>query len=175
MQLERESIVEGKVTGILKFGAFVDLGEGKSGMVHISEVSNTYVDDINNFLKVGQTVKVKVLSISEDGKIALSIKKAEPAPYREKDFKGGRAERHGDYSGKDKEFTTYPKRQQPKKQPAKKEPPDIEAIQYAYEPRSTATNASFEDMLSRFKASSEDRMSDLKRNMDVRKKGSRRR
>ena len=74
MQFEKDSVIEGKVTGILKFGAFVDLGEGKSGMVHISEISNSYVDDINKFLKVGQTVKVRVLSIAEDGKIALSIK-----------------------------------------------------------------------------------------------------
>ena len=78
MQLEVGSVIEGKITGILKFGAFVDLGGGKSGMVHISEVSSTYVNDINEFLKIGQTVKVKVVSIGEDGKIALSIKKAEP-------------------------------------------------------------------------------------------------
>lgn len=79
MQLEQGSIVEGKVTGILKFGAFVDLGNGKSGMVHISEVSNSFVNDINDFLKVGDGVKVKIISIGDDGKIALSIKKAEPA------------------------------------------------------------------------------------------------
>ena len=61
MQLVKDSVVEGKVTGILKFGAFVDLGEGKSGMVHISEVSNYYVEDIKDVLKVGQTVKVRVI------------------------------------------------------------------------------------------------------------------
>ena len=78
MQLEVGTVLEGKVTGILKFGAFVDLGNGKSGMVHISEVANTYVNDINEHLKEGQVVKVKIVSIAEDGKIALSIKKALP-------------------------------------------------------------------------------------------------
>mgnify|MGYP002514442104 CR=1 FL=1 len=59
MELEIGSIYEGKVTGITKFGAFVLLPMGKSGMVHISEVANTFVDDINNYLKEGQTVTVK--------------------------------------------------------------------------------------------------------------------
>lgn len=59
MQLENGKIVEGKVTGITKFGAFVDLGEGKTGMVHISEVAPTFVKEISDFLTQGQTVKVK--------------------------------------------------------------------------------------------------------------------
>ena len=80
MQFEVGSIVEGKVNRITKFGAFVELAPGKTGMVHISEVANSYVNDINDFLQEGQTVKVKVLSISEDGKIALSIKKTLPPP-----------------------------------------------------------------------------------------------
>ena len=74
MQLEVGSIVEGKVTGITKFGAFVDLGEGKSGMVHISEVADVFVSEITEFLSEGQMVKVKVISIGDDGKISLSIK-----------------------------------------------------------------------------------------------------
>ena len=69
MQIEVGSILEGKVTGIVKFGAFVDLPEGKSGMVHISEISNTYVENVTDFLAEGQTVKVKVLAINENGKI----------------------------------------------------------------------------------------------------------
>ena len=76
MQIEVGSILEGKVTGIIKFGAFVELPEGKSGMVHISEISNTYVENVSDFLQEGQTVKVKVLAINENGKISLSIKKA---------------------------------------------------------------------------------------------------
>lgn len=71
-------ILEGKVTDIMQYGVFVKLNEGKSGLVHISEVSNEYVEDINQVLKKGDTVKVKVLSIDDSGKIALSIKKALP-------------------------------------------------------------------------------------------------
>lgn len=75
MQLEVGSIVEGKVTGITKFGAFVDLG-GKTGMVHISEITTSYVKEIRDYLTENQTVKVKVLAIAPDGKISLSIKQA---------------------------------------------------------------------------------------------------
>ena len=77
MQLEVGTVLEGKVTGITKFGAFVALPEGKSGLIHISEVANTFVNDVHEFLSEGQTVKVKVLSISPEGKISLSAKRAE--------------------------------------------------------------------------------------------------
>lgn len=175
MQLEQGSIVEGKITGILKFGAFVDLGNGKSGMVHISEVSNSFVNDINDFLKVGDSVKVKIISIGEDGKIALSIKKAEPAPQKERsDFKKRPAPKQQDFDkDKDKDAPSFTRRPAPKK-PVKKEVVDPTELEYAYEPRSTVTDAGFEDMLSKFKASSEDRMSGLKKNMDVKKRGYRR-
>ncbi len=76
MQLTVGEIVEGKVTGITNFGVFVDLGENQSGMVHISEVAQSYVSDIREFVKEGDTVKMKVLNIGEDGKISLSIKRA---------------------------------------------------------------------------------------------------
>ncbi len=78
MQLTVGEIIEGKVTGITNFGVFVDIGDGKSGMVHISEVANTFINDINEILKVGDMVKVMILNINDDGKIALSIKKATP-------------------------------------------------------------------------------------------------
>ena len=75
------SIVEGKVTGITKFGAFVSLPEGKSGLVHISEIAYSYVNEVSDFLKEGQEVKVKVIGIDESNRINLSIKKAaEPPP-----------------------------------------------------------------------------------------------
>ena len=77
MQVEVGSVLEGKVTGITKFGAFVELPNKASGMVHISEIASTFVKEIRDFVTEGQTVKVKVLSISEDGKISLSIKKAQ--------------------------------------------------------------------------------------------------
>jgi len=79
-------IVVGKVTGIKKFGAFVTLEDKRSGLVHISEVANTYVEDISTHLQEGQEVKVKIIGIDETGRINLSIKKAEeperaaPAP-----------------------------------------------------------------------------------------------
>lgn len=76
MELTVGSIITGKVTGIMKFGAFVSLGEKKSGLVHISEISNTYVEDVSTFLSVGQEVTVKIIGIDSDGKIKLSIKKA---------------------------------------------------------------------------------------------------
>ena len=76
MQLEVGAILEGKITGITKFGAFVELGQGNTGMVHISEVAPTFVKEITDFVTEGQTVKVKVLSVGQDGKISLSMKKA---------------------------------------------------------------------------------------------------
>ncbi|WP_350343748.1 S1 domain-containing RNA-binding protein [Proteinivorax tanatarense] len=80
MSLEAGNIVTGTVTGITNFGAFVKLPEGETGLVHISEVADTYVKDINNFLKVDQEVKVKVISVDEKGKIGLSIRQASPNP-----------------------------------------------------------------------------------------------
>ena len=78
MQLEVGQIVEGKITGITKFGAFVSLSDGKSGLVHISEVANTYVSDVSSHVSEGESVNVKIIGISPDGKINLSIKKALP-------------------------------------------------------------------------------------------------
>lgn len=77
MDLAIGAIFEGKVTGITKFGAFVSLPEGKSGMVHISEVANSFVNDIKDFLTEGQDVKVKIINIDDVGRINLSIKKAQ--------------------------------------------------------------------------------------------------
>ena len=79
-------VIEGKVTGITKFGAFVALQEGKSGLVHISEIANTFVNDVHDYVQDGQTVKVKIIGIGDDGKINLSIKKAdEHAPQQRQD------------------------------------------------------------------------------------------
>jgi S1 RNA binding domain protein len=76
MQLEVGKVVDGKVSGITNFGAFIQLPEGKTGLVHISEVAEEYVKDINAHLKENQPVKVKVISVDNNGKISLSIKKA---------------------------------------------------------------------------------------------------
>jgi S1 RNA binding domain protein len=77
MSLEIGTVVEGKITSIAKFGAFVLLPDGRSGLVHISEIANAFVSDIGQFVQVGQSVKVRVLNIGDDGKINLSIKRAE--------------------------------------------------------------------------------------------------
>lgn len=79
MSIDVGSIVEGKITGITNFGAFVELANGKTGLVHISEVADAYVKDIKDYLKQEDVVKVKVINVS-DGKIGLSIKQAIPKP-----------------------------------------------------------------------------------------------
>ena len=80
MELIVGSIVDGKVTGITKFGAFVSLPEGRSGLVHISEIA--YVNEVSDYLSVGQDVKVKIVGIDDNGRINLSIKKAQDPPPR---------------------------------------------------------------------------------------------
>ena len=82
MDLAVGNIVTGKVTTITKFGAFIALPEGKSGLVHISEVAPTFVSDVHDFLAEGQEVTVKILAITPEGKINLSIKQAMPRPQR---------------------------------------------------------------------------------------------
>ena len=76
MSIEVGTILPGKVTGITNFGAFVDLGNRKTGLVHISEVSNSYIKDIKDVLTVGDEVQVKVMEIAGDGKVSLSIRRA---------------------------------------------------------------------------------------------------
>ena len=71
-------VVEGTVTGITNFGAFVELPGGKSGLVHISEISDDYVKKVSDYLRKDQKIKVKVLSMSDDGKVSLSIRQAKP-------------------------------------------------------------------------------------------------
>ncbi len=100
MELAVGSVLEGKVTGITKFGAFVSLPDGKSGMVHISEVANSYVNDIKDFLSDGQQVKVKIINIDKEGRINLSIKKAfvpaAPAPRERRAIRQPRDNRQKD-------------------------------------------------------------------------------
>lgn len=85
MAIEVGSIIEGKVSGIMPFGAFVALPENKVGLVHISEVASSYVTDVSQYLTVGDTVKVKVIKVDEKGKISLSIKKAAENKPQKKD------------------------------------------------------------------------------------------
>lgn len=88
MALEIGNIVEGKVINVMPFGAFVSLPDNKSGMVHISEITREYIEDINDYIKQGDTVKVKVIGIDKNGKISLSIKKA----LRDERKKGSQSE-----------------------------------------------------------------------------------
>lgn len=136
MELNVGQIVEGKITGITNFGVFVDLGENKSGLVHISEVARSYVNDINEFVKVGDAVKMKVLSISEDGKISLSIKRAMENEKQEQPPRERRERRNTPPPKPDGSYTWMPKKNEP---------------------------ASFEEMMNRFKQTSDEKFSDLKR------------
>ena len=83
MTFEVGTILEGKVTGITKFGAFVSLPEGRSGMVHISEIASSYVKEVTDHLSMGQQVRVIVLGEDERGRISLSIKKAVEQKHKE--------------------------------------------------------------------------------------------
>ena len=135
--LEIGAIVEGKVTGLTAFGAFVSLPDGKSGMVHISEVSNSFVKDIKEFLKEGQDVKVKVVNITDEGKISLSIKKAEDTP------------------------------REPSPRPKRNDRPRGGGNVWQVQPKQQNDSAmSFEDMMARFKQVSDEKMTDLKRSTD---------
>ena len=142
MQEEVGAILEGKVTSLTDFGAFVELESGKTGMVHISEVSASYVKNIRDCLQEGQTVKVKVLSIADNGRINLSIKKAQSeAPQRSR----------------------APKPQgQRRTQPAN--------VWQGQKPVSTE-GQSFEEMMARFKQVSDEKITDLKRAGDSRHSG----
>jgi len=82
MSVQLGIIVEGVVTGITNFGAFVELPGGQTGLVHISEIAEVYVKDVNDFLKKDDRVKVKVISIEDNGKIGLSIRQAASKPSR---------------------------------------------------------------------------------------------
>lgn len=157
MQLEVGSVLEGKVTGITNFGAFVDLPEGKNGMVHISEVAPTFVNQIRDHLTEGQTVKVKVLSVGEDGKISLSIKKAmDPQPAS---AERGKRSPKGNFSRNDRQSKPFPRRtERPRAVPVTR-PGDFE-----WQPsRKGNDSSSFEDMMSKFKQTSDEKISDLKR------------
>lgn len=139
MELTVGAIIEGKVTGITNFGAFVDLGDGKTGMVHISEVALTYVSDIHQFVKENDTVKVKVLNIDENGKVSLSIKKA---------LENNKPKSEG------------------RRAPAKAYVPDTSFVWGEQKKEAV----SFEDMMNKFKQTSDEKMSDLKRkNADTRR------
>ena len=175
MQLEVGGIYEGKVTGITKFGAFVSFEGGQTGMVHISEVAPTFVTEIRDFVTEGQTVKVKVLSINEEGKISLSMKKALPEdqqrrPARRPDGqrREGGPRRDGAPREGRREGFRPPRQPRPAPQPGPARPGDFE-----WQSRRN-DSGTFEEMMSRFKQTSDEKMSDLKRGNESRRGYSRR-
>ena len=148
MELEVGSIIEGRVSGITKFGAFVALPEGKSGLVHISEVANAFVSDVSEHVQMGQTVKVTILGVSPEGKITLSIKRAaedaQPAP----------AARRAPAPRRD----AAPRQSQP--QPFAADPP--------------SADQAFEDRLKKFMQESDSRIADNRLYAEHRSRGRRR-
>ena len=157
MEPQVGSILEGKVTSITKFGAFVALDSGKSGLVHISEIANTFVNDVHDFLQEGQTVKVLVLS-TENGKINFSIKRA--LPQQERPAPRG-------------------PRPAPQQRPAGTAPRPAQqsrtSFARAQQPLPPSGDQSFEDKLKQFLSSSEGKMADLNRSIDGKRGVGRRR
>lgn len=100
MSIEVGSKLQGKVTGITNFGAFVELPNGSTGLVHISEVADNYVKDINEHLSEGDQVEVKVINVENDGKIGLSIKKAQENYKSKPNNRGGGRKGGGGGKGK---------------------------------------------------------------------------
>lgn len=139
------SILTGKVTGITKFGAFIAIAPGKSGLVHISEIANSFVNDIREHLSDGQDVTVKVIGVDANGRINLSIKAALPPPVQP--------------------VRTQPPRRSP---PPNRQPSFDRASNYQ-----PANEPSFEDKLKQFMQDSDSKISGLKHYSD--KKGPRRR
>ena len=148
MEFAVGSIVQGKVTGITKFGAFVSLPGGKSGLVHISEITYSYVNEVSDYLNVGQDVTVKVISIDDNGRINLSIKKAQEPPQRPAGGQGGFRRNQGGGRPAGAPRSAGPR------QAAPKEP------------------ATFEDKLKQFMQASDSKLSELRY---IEKKGSSRR
>ncbi|WP_312097797.1 S1 domain-containing RNA-binding protein [Niallia sp.] len=154
MSIEVGSKLQGKVTGITNFGAFVELPEGATGLVHISEVADNYVKDINEHLKVGDEVEVKVINVEKDGKIGLSIKKAKDRPERSERperpqyERGERRESRGGYSGGNSQRSRNAKSNE-----------------------NRAPKENFESKMARFLKDSEDRLASLKRNTESKRGG----
>ncbi len=154
-EIEIGAVLEGKVSAIKDYGAFVSFANGKSGMVHISQVSTDFVQNIHEKLSLNQTVQVKVIQIDEKGKISLSIKALEQEGIVQKKAEPVRREKAQsapslDPSAPPPVYTAYVR----EKKGAQKEEKDP-----------------FEEMMSRFKTRSEEKISDLKKNVDNHRSG----
>lgn len=138
MGFEVGSILEGTVTGITKFGAFVSLPDKRSGLVHISEIAHSYVNDIHEHLSEGQSVTVKVIGIDQSNRINLSIRQATPPPAQ-RSASGPRPRSEGS------------------RRPAA-------GSSFSPNPLQSKGPASFEDRLKQFMASSDSKLSELRMN-----------
>lgn len=157
MHVEVGSVLEGKVSGIASFGAFVELPGGKTGLVHISEVSSAYVNDVKDHLKEGQTVKVKVIG-AENGKISLSVKQVSENNIT-KDEKPERKEKRSGRKHRAAQNRADVPHQPPEEFNFGKHGSDL----------------SFDDMLQKFKQDSDEKFQDLKRSNDGKRSGGYRR
>lgn len=157
MSIEVGSIVEGVVSGITNFGAFINLPENKVGLVHISEVADVYVNDVKDFLKEQDKIKVKVLSIDEKGKIGLSVKQAQEKKPEEQPQHEARG------------FAQRPQRGGFQRSEGFR----AAGGDFRRGGRfgGAGTNASFEDKLSRFLKDSDERLTDLSRKTDSKRGG----
>ena len=157
MSIEVGNILPGKVTGITNFGAFVDLGNRKTGLVHISEVSNSYIKDIKDVLTVGDEVQVKVMEISGDGKVSLSIRRASADSSEENVEEKPKFQKSAPHN---QERQRFKKPYEAKSSPSfeKKSP-------------SQAKMNDFDAMMSSFLKDSEDRLTSLKRNTEGKRGG----
>lgn len=160
MSIEVGTIVSGKVTGITNFGAFIDLGDRKTGLVHISEISDSYIKDINEVLSVGDEVKIKVMTIAADGKIGLSIRKAqensEEGSQPQREYKPAPRSTASSYNKPREDRPSYNKgrdsrERAPQRQEIKKD--------------------SFDSLMSTFLKDSDDRLTSLKRNTEGKRGG----
>ena len=156
MELTVGAVLEGKVKTITNFGAFIALPENKTGMVHISEVANTYVSDIRQHLTEGQDVKVVVIGL-DAGKVNLSIKRLEPKPQREKPAGGFRGNGNGN-SAPRREGNPAPNRS------AAPTPP----------PAPKTADQLFEEKLKQFMSESDSKISSIRQYSDHRTKSRRR-
>ncbi|MFR9068031.1 MAG: S1 RNA-binding domain-containing protein [Faecalibacterium prausnitzii] len=172
MAIEVGNVFEGRVTGVKPFGAFVALPEGRVGMVHISEVSNEFVQDINTVLHDGDAVKVQVINIAPDGKIALSIKRLLPPAPRQLRGRTRRSTPSGRLPRRAGGRTLRRSRRRPCPREGGRGPAR-EAAPRVWQPKAPARsdNLSFEDMMSRFKSQSEEKMADLDHETNNRRGG----
>ena len=153
MPINAGEIVEGTIGKITEYGAFINLPDGKRGLVHISEIADKYVKNINDHLKERQTVKVKILNISGDGrKIDLSIKQAQGASEN--------TQRHEKHEKPEKRFDSSRIHEL------------HSVVKFKKEVFGENTNQSFEEKLTKFLKSSEERQTDLRRNIEAKRGGS---